>query len=374
MTINRHNYETYFILYMDNELGTEERRMVEMFVRQHPDLQEELELLMQFKLAPDAEIIYPGKEELMQAENGSPVNISNYEEWFTLYTDEELTADQREMVEQFILQHPGLAGEFRLFRATRSAPEPVLFPGKETLYRSEAKLRPLAGRWWRVAAAVLLLFGISIVTYNALNKKPASKPGNEISKSAEPVKTGDDNVNNPVNSDSPAGTQLAAADPGKDPVRVAKTDMAVPGSQQPATKKLSTAVVNNAVPGIRGNEIPSMADNRMHSNNLPQPDQNPNAINPIPEARPVYAGITPPSPEEKVNALQNANSTVTNDNSHSSDIRTASFKETFDEDDGKKNKLRGFFRKITRTFEKRTDMDVTDDDKLLVAGLAIKLK
>ena len=47
MQINRHNYEEYFILYMDNELGSTERRMVEDFVKLHPDLQEELDMLLQ---------------------------------------------------------------------------------------------------------------------------------------------------------------------------------------------------------------------------------------------------------------------------------------------------------------------------------------
>ena len=46
-----------------------------------------------------------------------------------------------------------------------------------------------------------------------------------------------------------------------------------------------------------------------------------------------------------------------------------------DGNDGKKNKLRGFFRKVTRTFEKRTNIDPTDqDNRLLVGSLAIKLK
>jgi hypothetical protein len=44
------------------------------------------------------------------------------------------------------------------------------------------------------------------------------------------------------------------------------------------------------------------------------------------------------------------------------------------DDSGKKNKFRGLFRKVTRTFEKRTNIKATDDeDRLLVAGLAIKL-
>jgi hypothetical protein len=42
---------------------------------------------------------------------------------------------------------------------------------------------------------------------------------------------------------------------------------------------------------------------------------------------------------------------------------------------GKRNGLRGLLRKVTRTFEKNTNISATDDDdRLLVGGLAIKLK
>ena len=50
MSINRHNYEEFFILYLDNELSSEHRRQVELFVEQHPDLGEELQLLEQTRL------------------------------------------------------------------------------------------------------------------------------------------------------------------------------------------------------------------------------------------------------------------------------------------------------------------------------------
>ncbi|MFZ1533860.1 MAG: hypothetical protein WAT14_06795, partial [Chitinophagaceae bacterium] len=62
MNINYHNYEECFILYMDNELSGDERRMVEAFVQQHPELKEELDLLLQYKLTPDTSVIYSGKE------------------------------------------------------------------------------------------------------------------------------------------------------------------------------------------------------------------------------------------------------------------------------------------------------------------------
>ena len=46
----------------------------------------------------------------------------------------------------------------------------------------------------------------------------------------------------------------------------------------------------------------------------------------------------------------------------------------FPDQPSRKNKLRGFFRKVTRTFEKNTNIKATDeDDRLLVGGLAIRL-
>jgi len=65
---------------------------------------------------------------------------------------------------------------------------------------------------------------------------------------------------------------------------------------------------------------------------------------------------------------------VTNTNSQPSltnnpDVTFASLEE------GSNNKKsRGLFRKIARTFEKRTNMSATDDDRLLVGGLSFKLK
>ena len=38
MNITRYNYETYFFLYADNELSEQEKKLVEAFAEQHPDL------------------------------------------------------------------------------------------------------------------------------------------------------------------------------------------------------------------------------------------------------------------------------------------------------------------------------------------------
>jgi hypothetical protein len=38
------------------------------------------------------------------------IHLGNYEEFFILYLDNELTDGQNKMVEEFLVQHPGLAG------------------------------------------------------------------------------------------------------------------------------------------------------------------------------------------------------------------------------------------------------------------------
>lgn len=118
-----------------------------------------------------------------------------------------------------------------------------------------------------------------------------------------------------------------------------------------------------------------MADNNKFSNNLPQPSNNPNLIpgNNKPQDA-LAVNNTSGNTDKPRNTI---NPDVTSSAAQPSDLVQASYKENgemLEQTDGKKNKNRGFFRKIARTFEKRTNIDPTDDNRLLVAGLAIKLK
>ena len=112
MKITRHNYEEYFILYLDNELSSEDRRQVELFVQDNPDLKTELDLLNQSQLVPDTAIVFSNKEGLMRSTGSNTViNISNYGEWLLLYTDNELSPEQKIAVEKFVATHPVASAE-----------------------------------------------------------------------------------------------------------------------------------------------------------------------------------------------------------------------------------------------------------------------
>lgn len=390
--ITRHNYEEFFILYMDNELNAGDRRMVEEFVQKHPDLREELELLMQFKLQPDTDIVFNGKEELLKAEGQTPLSLSNYPEWLTLYIDNELSPAEKISVEQFAAANPAVQKELNLLQQVKLQPETIVFTNKESLYRREEKVRPVIYfRWWRVAAAILII-AAGLTTYLLLNKRTenssnlanGNNPVKNISPEKTPVQINSNNASvqqvavnvdpanqvNPVANSNTAERKQDAVIPANNPKEdqvALKNDKNVPVNNLPAN--------NNTV--IKDNS-PVVVDN--NPNNIPKPLNNPNVNTPNKNSNPFTQAQTPVPDEFKDPKNSLTNAVVTNGSSKPSDIIQANNPVTetdpeFAKDNGKKGKLRGLLRKVTRTFEKRTNIDATDgDDRLLVAGLALKMK
>ena len=157
MTINRNNYEHYFLLWVDGELSPEEMVAVERFIAEHPDLAEELALLQDTKLVPEEQIIFPEKEQLLK-QSTNEITFTNYESWFLLFIDNELSLADRQKVELFVLQHPNLQAAFQLLLQTKLAPEEWVFNNKELLYRKEDQKRPvLYMRWMRYASAAAVI-------------------------------------------------------------------------------------------------------------------------------------------------------------------------------------------------------------------------
>jgi hypothetical protein len=60
MKINIHNYETYFLSYIDNELSAAEREEVAAFLKEYPNYASEMALLKKAILTPE-EVIYEDK-------------------------------------------------------------------------------------------------------------------------------------------------------------------------------------------------------------------------------------------------------------------------------------------------------------------------
>lgn len=164
MHINRNNYEEYFLLYADKELSAEEKSMVEKFVQQNPDVEEEFIMLQQTIAAPDNTIAFENKSILFREEpllQTAFINQHNYEEKFLLYYDNELSLSEINEMEIFLQLNPALQNEFTLLQQIKYEPDvSIAFPDKNILYKKESTGKIIPFRWKSVAAAILLVMGL----------------------------------------------------------------------------------------------------------------------------------------------------------------------------------------------------------------------
>lgn len=189
MIINRHNYEEFFLLYVDGELAPAEREAVEMFVAENTDLAAELEMLQQSVLLPD-DISFDGKEALLKFDQ--PINDSNYQEFFLLSVDNELTKEEEQLLENFVLQHPATHDEFQLLKQTKLPVEVVLHPNKAELYKKESEDRKVVPiRWLRVAvaAAIIIIAGSLLFVQRDSNVNDQPVVALQPDKKVQPVNT-----------------------------------------------------------------------------------------------------------------------------------------------------------------------------------------
>lgn len=163
--INRNNYEEYLLLYVDDELSATDKVQVDTFLLKNSDLAEELEMLLEAKLSDDQMPVFKHKESLYKT-TATKINAENCEDWFLLYTDNELDTTEKEAIDQWVAKHPVYKQHLELLLATRVPKEEVVFQNKAALYHKEpvkmVSFSPL--RW---AAAVLVLLTGAWLLWNA---------------------------------------------------------------------------------------------------------------------------------------------------------------------------------------------------------------
>lgn len=207
LPINQHNYEEFFLLYVDGELSAADKQAVDRFVQENPHFAVELEMLQQAQLPIEA---WNFDDKTLLYRNGSAeINTSNHEEQFLLYVDDELDADGKEQVERFVLQHPTLQESFTRLKQTRLVPEQILFPYKASLYREEKKERPVIYmRWQRIAVAAVLT-GVAVLLWTVIPQQPNTEPV-----LAQQVNTPAANGNQATNITAPGTTTATGDDKG----------------------------------------------------------------------------------------------------------------------------------------------------------------
>jgi len=414
MNINRHNYETFFLLYVDNELPASDRKAVEQFILDNPDLKQELVLLQQSTLDTE-KVIFFSKQELMK-----DFNLSEVQEKLNLYLDREMPAADKVGFEDQIAGDADVYREMQILRKTRLDAETIVFADKNLLYRRETA-PVLRMTWWRVAAAVVLLgigswTGISVYK-NYFVPTPAESTAavNKDNDRNEKVQSGSPDTllrNNTQNTDPAANNVTSAANDQNNNTTIANTTSNTNGTiktpsslsplvnsrpalknspllqrtNQPANRGRNDQLANNPLPvnTIKPtNNLPkSYLENNNNANRNESVAKNVSPVNNT--SGNVNSGTN--NTLVQTNTKGNANTPVVTDvNNNPADSRNTAavatvYKTTASgennlldqEDNSKRTKVGGFLRKVKRMLERNAN--IKTGDEVRVAGFAIAIK
>lgn len=152
--INKENYESFFLLYIDGELDPKEAAQVEAFLAANPELFDEFDNMRALVLPVDdldQELSGFDKTQLYKDPSLS-VNMDNLEEKFLDYHDGELCANGKKEVETFVLTHPDVQPNFLSLKQARLSKETIPFPDKRKLYKQQRAIVSQLLRWGSFSA------------------------------------------------------------------------------------------------------------------------------------------------------------------------------------------------------------------------------
>ena len=154
--INRYNYETYFLLYVDNELSAVEKNSVDEFVQSNPDLGEELAMLFQTVLQKD-DILLNKKMSLYKKE---PLS-SDVKEKLLLCLDNELNEVEKNEITNLIKSSKPVSAEWNMIQSAKLFPESeIVYEDKKSLYRTEKRRLVFLPSRNLLVAAILVGVGL----------------------------------------------------------------------------------------------------------------------------------------------------------------------------------------------------------------------
>lgn len=385
MNINRHNYEEFFLLYVDNELSAADKKAVDVFVQENPDLQGEL-LLLQETVAKADDVVLEKKDWLFMEEG-----VSALQENLLLYTDGELSPSEIKTVETLLATDRSAKAELNILQQTKLQPDTsVVFADKQSLYRTEGG-RVVGFKWWRVAAAAVLLGLVVWTGVTVYNNNTKTIPV------TEGVVKGDNTNPEKIQNEIPVNTNTPGTNQGKTTAPQNTTAAVQKNAVQPLTQNnkqpVQKTVKQNTIE--QKDNVAVQEKNQKPSNNLPRPyfeninraasneivrnnviPENNNGINGSgtndvitktnPNEKiinPVIAGIDKNETDPITTAIPVVNKATGENNNRYLDI---------DESKGKRTMLGGLIRKAKRMVERTTN--IKTGDGLKVAGFEIALK
>jgi hypothetical protein len=160
MNITRDNYEQYFLDYLDQNL---EEHLVDDFIRflrENPDLKDELEMMTTHSLMPE-NILFPGKSKLYKEKFDTE---SEFNRAAVARMEGDIEGKLKIEFEKYLSTHPEKQKHIALFEKTRLHPDNfVVFRKKDKLYQKSAVKSFIT---YVSALAAILLLSLLIFRYD----------------------------------------------------------------------------------------------------------------------------------------------------------------------------------------------------------------
>lgn len=372
MNINRHTYETIFLMYIDNELNVQERKEVEEFVQHNPDLKIELAMLQQTMLPIDY-VMYTDKNSLIKNEPVSEL----VQQQLLLLLDNELNLLTTTQLLTTIETNEAIGKEWQLLQQTKlDATDTMVFENKELLYKYEQR-SVITMRGWKMAAAAILigvgLWGSIAYYINDLNTSI------EITAIITPLLK-----NNiiPIDINGKPATIIDSAS-------TTNTSIVVVTQQQNIENKKFSKLSKQAIPKQQLNKI-SIANNvivkqtittknNKVSNNLPAASYLEN-IDKVERNKTTVASVSTSKQTLPALTIDNAtkndatNTFATSTTFNNNDNNNITYGFDDDEDQPKKSKVGGFLKKINRVLQRKAKIKSGSENRFNVANLSFAIQ
>lgn len=164
LTIDRQNYEAFFLDYLDGNLSSSQEKLLVLFLEENPDLKNELEQFDTIVMEKD-DIYFPDKKGLKKDPALKDIQMTGFEQSCIAYVEGDLNHREKALFEQMLDHNEGKTKELKKFIQTKLKPDhSVVFPYKNIL----KKAAPLNFRlrsfypYITLAASVLILLALYI--------------------------------------------------------------------------------------------------------------------------------------------------------------------------------------------------------------------
>lgn len=180
-TINQHNYELFFIDFLDGNLSKSQITGLNKFLSENPKLKQELETFETIKLEPEL-IKFEQKDNLIKQTQSQFFEITQFEYLSVAETENEISKTEKAELEKEINKDSSKHKDLKLFKKTKlEADTNIIFINKKLLIRKITPFYIKISSYAAAAIVAMLLILNQDVFQNKLNNSTETKQISSIS-------------------------------------------------------------------------------------------------------------------------------------------------------------------------------------------------